>query len=266
MPTPRLPFNPLELDPDAFDQEIRSQGPRMRHYKALPCPLGLVDRYDARAVHADHDDCQNGFIYRIAGEVTCMFTGNNADKTIRSQGELDSSVSYVTFPRFYDKSCCDSSEIYVGVYDKLEYLEDVPHVEEKQLMQYDPKGIDRLQYPVLKVLYVEDSSGKKYTDQDFQIVNGNIKWGSNCPGINPETNRGNVYAISYLYKPYWIIRSLTIDIRLSRQIASDGTRYLAKMPISVIAQREFQFMNQRNNGIDNSSRQQRSPVNDPGEE
>ena len=62
----------VNLDPDAFDDAIRSQGLTFVHYRAMKCPIGVVDADDERHPHGDHGGCSNGFLYKVVGPLTCV--------------------------------------------------------------------------------------------------------------------------------------------------------------------------------------------------
>jgi hypothetical protein len=256
----RLPIHPLSFDLTANDTIIEQQGILFNHFQAMECPLGLVDRYDSRAEHVMHDTCQNGMIYTFAGKVYATYSSNSADKTLRTQGEIDSSTAMFTLKRTYE-DCGDT--VTVGVYDKLEFVEQPPLIVERQRVQYNPlTNIDRLQYPITTVQNLIDANGIPYAQgTDFNIVNGNIVWVGNRPGINTDSNRGVVYQVRYLYQPWWIVKSMTKDIRVSRQNNGSDSQ-LAKSNIAIICQREFQYMNEQNQNNGSTDPHQLPPSDD----
>lgn len=239
-----LPVQALTIDVDAQDYIVSTQGILYNHYLAMECPLGIVDRFDPRAEHVEHDTCQGGLIYKLAGKVFATSTSNSSDKTLRTQGEIDASTQMFTFRRGYED--CDCA-VTVGVYDKLEYAEEPPYIVQRQRIQYNSKtNIDRLQFPAIKIQILMDSEGISYNEgSDYILTNGNIVWIGNRPKVNPDTGRGGVYQVRYLYRPYWIVKSITKDIRVARQNNDDGST-LAKSNIAAICQREYQYMNEKN--------------------
>jgi hypothetical protein len=206
------------FDALAFDNAIRSHGILMVHWAAQPCPVGKVDRYSVRRPGHDHIGCSNGQIYTKMGIVKCLFvnSGNKLDQY--ETGYLDGTQANVTCPRYYEGT---EDEIQVVPIDKLYLLDEnllVPHT---QLVEAHVTGIDKLSYPVEKVVSIYDSTGKKYCAEDYKIENGQIVWIKDQPGYNPVINMGTIYSIRYLYRPYFYVdrlqhqtRYITVDTGL----------------------------------------------------
>lgn len=212
------------------------------HYIAVICPLGIIRRGDPRSAHADHENCQNGYIYKRAGVFTVLFHTNSGTKVLQTMGEIDSSTVYMTFPRFYDDQ--PEREVYVSAADRIELLDQDMLVVEEQLIESHRAGIDRAHYPIVDVQLLIDSHGIEFKKGDFIITgNGRLQWVGKRPEFDPRENIGGVYSIRYLYRPFWLIKTIVKDIRISRKPGSDG-RELQKMPISVISQREYCFKNE----------------------
>jgi hypothetical protein len=257
MSTPIMPFGKLEMQPEAFEDFVNSQGVFMRHYHSLICPIGIQDKYDARSTHAPHDNCQNGMIFIVAGDMKVAFSNNSANRQQQALGEIDSSVAYMTFPIVYDQISCKSAGeiIHIGMYDKFEYLDTPPDVVEDEIIQAHRSGIDRARFPIVDVLHLVDANGVFYfCGTDFVIDAGRIKWIGNRPGVN-DIGNGLCYSVRYTYRPFWLAKSLTKDIRVAQQEPGDGDldpsqpgRYLQKMQMYIIAQREYGFFNEQNNG------------------
>jgi hypothetical protein len=58
-------FNPgsVAFDLDAFDELIAAHGVELVHWRAMPNPAGLVDRFDSRRPGEDHVAASNGMVY-----------------------------------------------------------------------------------------------------------------------------------------------------------------------------------------------------------
>jgi hypothetical protein len=238
-----LPVEAISFDTSAFDQMLRSQGVVFEHYRAIKCPIGLDDRFDVHS-HAGHDNCSNGFIYKFAGNITGFFSGNSSNSTLDDLGLIDGSTCQVTLPRYYDDKE-NEDEVAVQHYDRF-YLKDVAGTSvNTQTVEAHVTGIDRLQYPAVKVEYVIDAHGIEYTNDDFRIVEGRIHWGQRRPHFDPKLNKGTTYAIRYRYTPFWYVKNLLHEVRLTRKIDFQlNKQVVVRMPHAVQLQREFVFENE----------------------
>ena len=253
----------LSFNPEAFDEFIRSQGVTFVHYRALPSPLGKIDRDDIRHSFSDFGQVSNGFIYIKAGEFTAAMTSNSQKIQEQPDGLYDFSTAYITIPRFYDNS---QERVILSHYDRI-YLKDIEsEVINFQMVEASIRGSDRLQYPAIKVEHIIDSQGKCYAEnQDFKIDEyGNIQWcGQNQPGIDPKTQKGRVYSIRYRYNAFWYIKELVHEIRVS-QVTDPDTfdRKVERMPYFAAIQREYVFENiKQNDSYDNQREVQAPPQN-----
>ncbi len=243
-----LPSQTVSFDPNAFNELIQSQGVRLVHYKALRCPVGMVDIDDNRRPHEDHAGCSNGFIYYKAGVVTAFMQGIGNSQQSHDVGLLESSSSATTFPQFYEES---EEQVIVAPFDRFflqeENEEDQQVVETWHLVVAHQSGIDRLHYPAQKVTKLIDSRLEEYEQcKDFELKNGNIQWtGSRRPGYQPEIDKGTVYSVRYLYRPYWYCSRLMHDLRFS-QIETEAGRQLQRMPQQALLSREYTFTNESN--------------------
>lgn len=242
----------FSFDPDAFDDAIRSQGVLFEHWRAIRCPVGMIDRHDTvRRPHEHHEGCQNGFIYTKIGVFQAVLTGNGKQPPeIRDQGRADTSTANVTFPRFYASENQDDEpqRIYLMPYDRLYYADERLLVPNWQLVEASPSGNDRLSFPPIEVLQVVDNLGRRYSPSDLEVTPQGVRWkGPNQPGFDSESDRGRVYTISFLYRPYWYVRQLAHEIRVTQvDDLLTGERRLERMPQEATVQREYIFLNQEN--------------------
>lgn len=241
----------VRFDPAAFDMVLRSHGVVMEHFRAIRCPLGVVDKFDARS-HGDHSNCSNGFIYKHAGDVTVFFSGNGSTAALEDMGIVDGSTTQVTLPRYYDGG---SKEIAVQHYDRF-FLKDVATFSvNTQLIEAHITGTDRLQYHAVEVEHVIDADGTEYSEGDYQIQGGRLVWtGSKRPQYDPKTSRGTVYSIRYRYVPFWYVKNIIHEVRVARIYDHQKDQeVLVRMPHAIQLQREFMFENEeraRNGKID----------------
>ncbi len=239
-----IPSYSLSFDVPAFDDLLRQHGVTLVHYKAILCPLGMVDRDDSRG-HVDHDDCSNGYLYKPAGEVTVFFSGNSTNPMLEAFGVADGSTVQVTIPRFYDGDV--EREVTLQHYDRF-FLKDVQAFSiSGEYIEAHQTGIDRTKYPILSVDDLTDSHGKEYSqDIDFVVAGGKIKWLDNRPGYNPEFNKGVICSVRYRYRPFWYIKTLLHEVRVSRDINPEtGEIGLVRMPMACVIQREWVFEKER---------------------
>lgn len=233
------------FDPEAFDEAIRSHGVLFAHWRGMKCPVGIVDIGDSRRPHDDHSGCSNGFIYTMAGTMTCLFGGNNTQPQFQEMGILDGSNVNVTLPRFYDN---DGSPVYVAPFDRLYLAEESIVVVDWQLHEAHITGKDRLNHPVVKVQDLIDTQGIRYTEgRDFEIQGGQIVWTAtgSRPVFDPDSDKGPIYACRYLYRPYFYVKRLEHEVRVITADGPDGTRHTVRMQQACSLAREYIFENEQ---------------------
>jgi len=237
MPNFELPYDQISFDLDSQDKFIRDSGVKFVHYKSIICPLGVDSVTDTRSTHHDHSQCQNGFLYELAGEVTAAFTNNSAVASLDEAGLLDGSIVNVTFPRLYDDS---KEHVYVQTYDRFYLPEFELLVPTTQRVEAHATGLDKLTYLAQRVEYIQDENGIKYGEGDFIIDNGMIRWVGNRPGYNSRLSRGTIYAIRYLYTPFFYVTRLMHEIRIAnKQDFKTNSRIHQRAPYSALLNREF---------------------------
>jgi hypothetical protein len=250
--TLEIPFDPVNFDITSFDNFIKSNGVELFHYKAVKCPIGMVSSMDIRSPHHEHSNCFNGYIYKLAGVVRATFTNNSATAQLTDMGIIDGSTVQATFPRFYEDS--PEKRVYVQLFDRF-YIKDLSVlVSNTQLFEAHVSGIDKMTYKVEQVEYVIDSNGKEYSDADFAIIDGKIRWtGSNTPtnGFDASLNKGMVCSIKYLYTPFFYASRLLHEVRIAQK--SDfktGTRTPERVPYAAFLSREYyMYKGQKDDGF-----------------
>lgn len=248
--TIELPGNGVTLDIEEFNTVIHGQGVTFVHYRAMRCPVGLIDQYDFRRPHPDHTGCSNGFVYTKAGELTCLFLGNSKNVQQTDIGYKNGSTVQVTFPRYYDRNSDQEAlkPIDVAEFDRLYLNEESVTVPHWQLFESSQKGVDKMSFPVVSVSDLMDSDGKRYSLGDFEVREGKIYWlTSNRPQWDPSINKGKVCAIRYQYRPYWYLLQFIHQVRVTQ--AEDpitGERRVNRLPQTAILQRECVFEKEDN--------------------
>lgn len=231
----------VSFDIDAFDQAIQSQGVKLVHFRAMRCPVGLVDMYDGRRPEHDHSGCSNGFIYTKAGELTALFTGNDRKSNELDVGIMDGSTVKVTVQRFYDGT---EEPVHVTNFDRFYLAEDAILVPTWQLFEANISGREKLQFPVIQVQDLMDNAGNRYEEGvDFEIRGGYVQWiGEKRPTYDPGRGRGQICAARYLYRPYWYCKQIVHQVRVAQ--AEDhftGERTVYRMPQAMYLTREYIF-------------------------
>lgn len=229
------PGTGVAFDADAFDTAIRSQGVPFTHWRAMRCPVGLVDKYDDRRPHDDHSGCSNGFLYTEAGTITGLFVNSGSKSDQQDFGILDGSTVQVTLPRFYDDT---DREVDVVNFDRFYVPEDIT-VPTWQLVETNPLGRDKLSFPAVSVIDLVDAKGKRYSTSDFTVQNGQIVWNpGGGPGYDLEQEKGIIYSVRYLYRPYFYVKTIVHQVRIA-QVETMLERKVMRFPHEIILQREY---------------------------
>lgn len=249
---PRSSFMVEEsFDLRRLDVFSTSLGVEFIHYKAMPSPIGKSDRGDYRRSDGVDTITSNGLIYRCAGRFTATMTDNSHDAQRGNSGVLDFSEARLVLPRFYNNTGrADGDRIYLAPGDRIYVADQTTDVKvsNPQQMTYEP-GVENVpMFPIVKLeLPIVDSRNFEYKEGvDYHISKeGNICWiptGEN-PGIDPETGKGRVYSIRYLYHAYWYIFSLPKEVRVTN-VTTNGVRAPERMPYHAIVVREYIYHNQ----------------------
>lgn len=250
----------VSFDVRAFDEAVSSQGVRLVHFRAMRCPVGLVDRFDTRRPEHDHGGCSNGFIYTTAGDLTALFTGNSHAKEAHDVGFLDGSTVQVTCQRFYDGT---TTPVHIAPFDRIYLAEENVVVPTWQLFEAHITGREKLQFPVVAVQDLMDSDGRIFKEGvDFEVEGGFIVWkGTNRPRYDAARKKGQICAIRYLYRPYWYVKQILHEVRVTQ--AEDlvtGERMVQRMPQAFVLQREYVFeKDESTKPEDGNPRQQPAP-------
>jgi hypothetical protein len=241
-----FPSDAVSFDVEKFDEFIRSQGVEMVHYRAMPCPVGLTDPDDIRMTHEHHQDCSNGHVYTRAGAITTGFIGNGSDNRYVDAGRMDGSTVNIVIPRFYDDK--PSERVDVANLDRMYLRDEEITVTTFYRFAAHISGVDRLIFPVVHVVDLMDSHGKRYREGlHFDVRGGQIHWREGeGPGVDPTTGKGTICAIRFTYRPFWYVKNLPHEVRICQSEDELGERKVQRMPQQAVLQREYQFQKEQN--------------------
>lgn len=249
-----IPEYDISLDTAAFDMALRSQGVKLVHHAAVPCPVGMTDINDNRRPHEDHAGCSGGFIYRKVGSTTAIFTSNSKNKRQETTGFIDNATVSVTAPVLYDDPA--DKPFLVAPFDRFYLNEESLVVPMWERFIYNESGVNRFKYSIIAVEYLYDNRGVEYKQGvDFTVQNGQLNWisspgnqleiGGNFNGTG-ERDRGAVCAIRYTYRPYWYVGELIHELRVTQVQGEAEDRSLVRMPQNFVLHREYVSLNQQN--------------------
>lgn len=239
------------FDLKRLENFVTGLGVDFNHFKATPSPIGQKDRGDYRRSDGVDTITSNGMIYRCAGKFTATMTDNSREQKRSSGGILDPSESKLVMPRFYNKDgVADGDRIYLAPGDRL-YVSD-PDADVKvstyHKMDYQSDIDNEPMFPIIELEEkILDSRNIEYTQNvDFCITQaGNIRWipGGKNPGIDPDTGKGRIYSIRYLYRAYYYVVALPKEVRVTN-VTTGGVRAPERMPYHATIVREYIFHNQ----------------------
>lgn len=249
----------ITLDVAAFDEAINNYGVEFVHWRAMSCPQGVTNKDDTtRNTHHDHRDCTNGYLYRRAGVLKMLFTGNGESRQFQDMGAYDGSTAQASARRFYDSDTKDFAYLSYG--DRLYLREPTLLWPHWQYVQHDISGKDRLRYPAVKVEHLIDNDMREYHEGvDFKVQDGAIVWmEGRSPGIDPDSGnsddaRGRVYTAWYLFTPYWYVDHIGKAMRFVQAEDETGQRLATRMPMEVTLVRETQFEDRQKDDAEGKS-------------
>lgn len=252
-------FNQMSFDLAKQDRFVTSLGVDFTHFKAMPSPIGKKDRGDHRRSDGVDLITDNGMIYRCSGKLTATMTDNSRDSKRGDAGLLDPSQSRIVMPRFYNSSTdgvAKGERIYLAPGDRV-YIADPDAdvlVSNYQEMDY-VDGPNEAMYPIVRLDGpVICSQNIEYVcGRDYKIdTNGSIVWivGGKNPGFDPETGKGRIYAIRYMYRAFWYVVSIPKEIRITN-VTTGNERAPERMPMHAIIVREFVYHNKNRGDAQN---------------
>lgn len=258
------PFIQQSLDLKKQDQFVTGAAVEYIHYKAIPSPLGQKDRGDYRRSDGVDTITSNGMLYKCSGRFSATMTDNSRAQKKHDGGQSDPSQSRLVLPRFYNKDPnngeqADGDRIYLAPGDRI-YVAD-PNtdvlVSNYHKMDYEVDVDNVPMFPIVKLeMSIVDSQNIEYVcGQDYKITQaGNIRWitGGRNPGIDPDTGKGRIYSVRYLYRAYWYILSLPKEVRITG-VTNGNVRTPERMPYHAVIVREYVYHNQNKGDSQNQN-------------
>ena len=171
------PIQNVTLNPEAFEEFIKSQGVRMVHSRPLPCP-NVRDLYQP-----DHpmacNICYNGFIYYDKSNFIGAFHNNTFERQFSKVGSWDYDQAGIIIP-VKDQ---DGNILDMQYFDQIE-LPDFT-VRYYQRIEHNQSGIDRPQFRAVSLDAIISHSGKRYRPGvDVIIEDGRLRWIGERPGYD----------------------------------------------------------------------------------
>lgn len=232
-----FPVNSQSYDLNAFDTLVATQGILVKHLKAMPDPRGFTDRGDYR--RSQNESNSDGLIYKEAGCFNALFQSNDKLPEFMSEGELDISQALMTPSRFYTGS---QDIVILNVFDRFEIQNIELRVSTSQLFESSSLGRDRLNFPAVCVEYLVGADGFEYQEGTHFTLNnqGEVQWTTQRrPTINLQTGKGEICSVRYRYVPYFTVRRLLHEIRLTNvSDPTTGVRRVERLPYQCQVARE----------------------------
>lgn len=254
------PFTQLSFDLKKQDQFVTSLAVDYIHYKAMPSPIGKNDRGSYRRNDGVDTITSNGMIYRCAGKFSATMVDNDRSQKRSQSGIVDPSQSRLILPRFYNKKeQADGDRIYMAPGDRIYIADPDADVLVSNYHEMDYELGDNIpMFPIAKLEgSIIDSRGNEYTcGVDFKVTeSGNIRWieGAKNPGIDPNTGKGRIYSVRYLYKAFWYVVTLPKEVRVTN-VTTGNVRAPERMPYHAVVVREYIYHNQNKGGPENQNK------------
>lgn len=231
----------VAFDLQAFLDNIKAHGLKFVHWRGMRSPLGMVDVDDTRRPDAESPMAYNGMFYTRGGIVTALCLGNTKEVKASDGGIVDASTAQFTPLTHYEDT---KQQVFLAQFDRLQLEEESVLVSRQELLQASITGKDRPKFPAVKIIDCVDAHGNLYRQgSDFELTaDGTIIWGARQPGQNVASGKGVVYAIRYVYRPYWYVSRILHEMRIIQQDNPyTGKRVTKQAPQSAIIQREFVF-------------------------
>jgi len=229
---------------DAQESFVKDHGIIFEHWAAIPSTIGQIDRGDLRRPEKLDTISENGFIYKKVGEFVGTILGNSMKNNHVEGGIMDQSTARLVLPKYYNEDCGGGKEISLLPGDRIYAKKIELKVPNYQKVEYKPNHSDFLQFPAKSVQFLTDSNNIEYTEGvEFKIDDfGNIEWidGRKNPGVDPDTGRGRLYGIRYMYVAFWYIQQLVNEIRITNSSDSSDPQ---RLPYHAVIQREYVYHN-----------------------
>lgn len=251
----------IKFNLDAQEQFAKDKGVVFEHYAAIPSTVGQKDRGDLRRPDTLDTLAENGYIYKKIGEFVGTIIGNGKKNDHAEGGIMDNSTARLVLPKYYNEDCAAAGkEIALLPGDRIYAKAIELKVPNYQKAEYRPLQSDYLQFPAKEVIFLRDSNNIEYTQGVHFNINdqGNIDWveGKANPGIDPETGKGRLYGVRYMYVAFWYIQQLINEIRITNTSDSSAP---ARLPYHAVIQREYVYHNKTRGDAKDSNVKNETP-------
>ena len=242
-----IPYE-VSLDPGVFNAFIAQMGIKVQIEKTVVCP-----NYKANIKQGYHDPtctmCNNGFI--TYGTVTCsaVFQQNALQKMYLERGEFSMGQAMLVVPSIDEAG----ADLVIGLYDRITLLDQFERF--YQGKNKSPTDIDLLRYQAISIEYITTASrgvtNPFINGTDYELdVNSNIHWlpGKARPSFDPSTGLGEVFVVSYLFRPVYRVLQLMHEGRYSSKVVLQG-RTTTRFPQTLLMRKDYYLTKEDMNGV-----------------
>lgn len=224
------------FDDNWYNKLVATHGIRVRLERTTICPnfIGNVDsmQHDPNCVM-----CENGVVH--FGDIECwaVYQQNPLTKAFYREGIFNPGQALMTFPSITE----DKKEpIIVAYFDRVTLLDQEERFQ--QLINKSEGDVDLLRYKTLKVLHCVDRRGNEYSEGSHFKINsdGNIEWlpGAKRPNYNTQEGIGEVFSISYIFRPVYRVLDILHEGRYSQKFVGQG-REPTRFPQTVLIKKDY---------------------------
>jgi len=238
----------IALDPELFNQFTAQMGIRVLVEKTVVCP-----NYMGNIKQNLHDPnctlCDNGFISFASFECYAIFQQNALQKMYLERGEFSMGQAIITVPSV-DES---GNDIVIGLYDRITLLDQSERFYESK--NKSASEVDLLRYNATAIEFITTASRGIATpfveNADYELdCNSNIHWleGGDRPMFNPETGLGEVFVVSYVFKPVYRVLQMLHEGRYSSRAVQAG-KEMTRFPQTLMVRKDYYISKDDINGV-----------------
>lgn len=238
----------VALDPELFNQFTAHHGIRVTIEKTVVCP-----NYRGNIKQNYHDPnctmCDNGFITYDSFDCFALFQQNALQKTYIERGEFSMGQAIITVPSV-DES---GRDIVVGLYDRITLLDQFERFYEAK--NKGPAETDLLRYKAVSIEYVTTASrgiaNPFINGTDYELdVNNNIHWiaSKDRPSFNPDTGLGEIFVVSYIFRPIYRVLQMLHEGRYSSRASSLG-KVTTRFPQTLMVRKDYYVTKEDIDGV-----------------
>jgi len=238
----------ISLDPSLFNQFVAQMGIRVMIEKAVVCP-GYSGNIKQNIHNPNCPLCDNGFISYDSFECFALFQQNALQRTYLERGEFSMGMAIITVPSV-DES---GNDIIIGLYDRITLLDQSERFYESK--NKSASEVDLLRYDAVAIEYITTAARGVDTpfvlNTDYELdVNSNIHWleGGARPRFDPETGLGEVFVVSYVFKPVYRVLQLLHEGRYSSRAVAAG-KEMTRFPQTLMVRKDYYIQKSDIDGV-----------------